>query len=62
MDKNLFKESLKNEMLHKYGKTLDEANSKEKYDILSVVIMRLISDEWKQSKEKSKCVRNAYWG
>lgn len=61
MDKNLFKESLKNEMLHKYGKTLDEANSKEKYDILSVVIMRLISDEWKQSKEKSKCVRNAYY-
>lgn len=61
MDKNQFKESLKNEMLHKYGKTLEEANSKEKYDILSDVIMRLISDEWKQSKEKSKCIRNAYY-
>lgn len=60
MDKNFFKDSIHKEMLYKYGKTVEEANAKEKYDILSTVIMRLLSERWKASKRrkrrKTKCL------
>ena len=61
MDKKLFKDSIHKEMLYKYGKTVEEANAKEKYDILSTVIMRLLSERWKASKEESREKRNAYY-
>ena len=61
MDKNFFKDSIHKEMLYKYGKTVEEANAKEKYDILSTVIMRLLSERWKASKEESEEKRNAYY-
>ncbi len=45
----------------KFGKTFESASKEEKYSALATAIMELITDDWIETREKSKKERKAYY-
>ncbi|MDO5754778.1 MAG: glycogen/starch/alpha-glucan phosphorylase [Tissierellia bacterium] len=61
MNKENFKQQIRDWLLYHYGKTVEEANDNEKYHAVSHTVMNRLKDSWKETSENAKYDRKAYY-